>query len=467
MSVMHRLRSLIIGLLLALSLAAPSPALAAEIKTDLALRQLFLAQLQRKTPDPALDTRITAERARVKREALAELKTIVDAASGEAGDKSPQTIAPGTALQKQSALVDILKARRQETKVDLDLIGEDVNAVDKTIAGAKGVALDGAVRRKADILARKASLEEHLTATDDVLAQEQDRLQRLTVQERYANFAGVLQIAAYIGILALIVVAERFVRRHLIVRIRDRNRRYFAVKIFAGSVYVLVIGWLLYRLSGDYPGFVTSFAIVGAGIAVALQSIIKDIVGWVLIVQKRLFRIGQRVTIGPHTGDVADISLLRTTLVEVHNSANPDIARAGQTLYLPNSLVLEGPVLNFHATSDFVEGEIPVTVTYGSDWKQAEGILREILREEVGRYVERARAQHHLRTAHFFASQEPPEPRVFTDLAPDGILFTLRFQIPIGSKRNIISAISRKILERFSAASPKIDLAYKTVTVVE
>ncbi len=467
MPVMQSFRPIITGFLLALCIAAPSLSFAAEIKTDPALRQLYLTQLQRKTPDPALETRITAERARVKREALAELKTIVDSTSDEAGDKNPQTIASSTALQKESALVDVLKARRQETKVDFDLLGEDVNAVDQTIAGAKGVALDGAVRRKADILARKASLGEYLSATDDVLAQEQDRLQRLVLQERYANFAGVLQVAVYVGILLLIVVAERFVRRRLIVRIRDRNRRYFAVKIFTGSVYVLVIGWLLYRLSGDYPGFVTSFAIVGAGIAVALQSIIKDVVGWIIIVQKHLFRIGQRVTIGPHTGDVADISLLRTTLVEVHNSANPDVARAGQTLYLPNALVLEGPVLNFHATSDFVEGEISVTVTYSSDWKQAEGILREILKEEVGRYVERARAQHHLRTAHFFASQEPPEPRVFTDIAADGILFTLRFQIPIGSKRSIISAISQKILERFAAASPKIDLAYKTVTVME
>ncbi|MSR86702.1 mechanosensitive ion channel [Candidatus Peribacteria bacterium] len=458
---MKALRLLPVGLLLVTSVAFA--ATAQDQKADPALRQLFLTQLQAKTPDEALDKHIETERLRVRKAELAELNALVASANAE----DDETAQPATVLQKQSALVEILLARKQETTVDIDLLGEDGVALDQNMADAKGAALDGARRRKAELLSQNAVLEERLSATVEVLAQQEDRLQRLTAQERYANFAGVLQVAMYVAILFFIIMVERLVRRRLIVRIRDRNRRYFVVKIFTGTVYVLTIGWILYRVSGNYPGFVTSFAIVGAGIAVALQSIIKDIVGWFIIVQKRLFRIGQRVTIGGFTGDVADISLLRTTLVEVNNSIAPDIARVGQPLYLPNSMVLEGPVLNYHATSDFMEAEIPVTVTFSSDWKKAEQILQNILRDEVGKYVERAREQHAYRTAHFFASQEPPEPRVFVELASDGVFFLLRFQIPIGSKRSIISSIARKILEQFSSSTPKIDLAYKTMQLVQ
>ncbi len=457
-------RKAFIGLLF-VSCLLPQLALAATVRDqapDPVLRQLYLAQLHQKKADPSLVTRIATERARLKKDELKELGTLVEAANAEGSEHLAQGT---TALQKQQSLVEILEARRQETMVDLDLLREEQDVLQENATTAKGQALDGVQRRMADLLAKQAALEERLAATDEVLTQQNDRLQRLSAQERTEKFVGAIQIASYVALFVLIIVAERFIRRRLITRISDRNRRYLVIKLFTGTVYILVIGWILYRLSGDYPGFVTSFAIIGAGIAVALQSVIKDIVGWVLIVQKGLFRLGQRVTIGPYTGDVADISLLRTTLVEVLNAGgSTDVARNGQTLYLPNSLVLEGPVLNFHATSDFVDAEIPVTVTYASDWKKAEQILGQILDEEVGQFVERARLQHVLRTAHFFAAQEPHGPRVFVDLAADGILLTLRFQIPIGRKRSIISAITRKILERF--AQEKIDPAYRTVQVV-
>ena len=464
---MRFLRTTCIGSFLALSLLAPALSFAAPSQEQLAdpeLRQLYLQQLQEKSPNASLDAAISKARLRVRAQEQQALESMVSVASVSDIDIAATST---TALQKEQGLVDMLQARRQETKVDHDLLQEEEATLDQLMESAKGSALTGALRRKADLYSRRAVFEERLAALDEALGQQNDRLQRLQAQARNAQFQGIMQVVLYAGIFLLIIAAERFMRRRVLVRIRDRNRRYMVVKLFTGAVYLIVIGWALYRLTGDYPGFLTSFAIVGAGVAVALQSIIKDLVGWILILQKRLYRLGHRVTIGPFTGDVADISPLRTTLVEVYNTENADIARIGQTLYLPNSLVLEGPVLNFHATSDFIEAELLVTVTYGSDWKQAEKILREILVEEVGEHVDSARKQFIHRTALFFAPQEPPDPRVFVDIAADGVLFTLRFQIPIGRRRGNTSAISRKILERFAAAKPPIQLAYKTVQMVQ
>lgn len=460
-----RPHTLLAGIVIVLGLLLPQVSGAATPEApDPVLRQLYLSQIQAKKPNAALEKRIANERLRLRQAELKELTALVDAA-GTGEEETGDTVR--TAIKQQQALVDMLAARRQETQVDGDLLEDEEAVLDDNADDATGNALAGVQRRKADLLARRARLEERLSAIEEVLEQQEDRLDRLSAQERTEVFVNVIQIGIYIGFLILFVVIERLIRNQLIARIQDRNRRYLVMKLFTGTAYILLFGWILYRLAADFPGIVTSFAIVGAGIAVALQSVIKDIVGWIIIMQKRLFRIGQRVTIGPFTGDVADISLLRTTIVEVNNATNPDLGRSGQTLYLPNSMVLEGPVLNFHATSDFMEAEIPVTVPYGSDWKKAEEMLRLILKEEVGEYVERARFQHQHRTAHFFASQEPPEPRVFTDISADGILFTLRFQIPIGRRRMIVSAISHKILERFSQANPPITIAYKTMTLVK
>ncbi len=448
-------QALVIGSAILAFLLSPVSVLATEQMVDPALRQLYLTQLTAKNPNAALEKNIQAERARIRSAELKQLTALAGAATLVQSD-TPSTIA--TAVAQQQALVDMLTARRQETQVDHDLLDEEEAALDESAGAAKGTMLDGIRRRTADLLFKRSILEERLSAIDEILAQQQDRLDRLGAQGRTQAFVGVIQIGMYAGIFILIIVGERFIRQQLIGRIRDRNRRYLAMKVFTGVIYVVILGWILYRIAADYPGIVTSFAIVGAGIAVALQAVIKDIVGWIIIMQKRLFTLGQRVTIGPYTGDVADISLLRTTLAEVHNTQNPDPARIGQMIYLPNSMVLDQPVMNFHTTSDFMEAEMPVTVTLDSDWRKAEEILRQILHDEVEQFVPRARMQHTLRTAYFFAIQEPPDPRVFVDITEKGVHFVLRFYVPIGQRRSTVTRISREILARFAASESPIQL---------
>ena len=460
---MSFLKNAIAGPLLCLALLAPLQASAQSAKDHPSLptlRQWYQALLQSDGEDQQSSNKIQAERLRIRRSEIQELTKIVES-SAAAADAVPE-ISP---LAKQQELVAALESREKDTAVDLDLLEEeeDVLGREPDSAGPERTAY---IRSMAEILGRRAILEERSFAIADVLSVQRDRLQRLTAQEVSERFGNLIQAGFYAGIVLLVIFSERVVRRLVFSRVADRNRRYRLTKVFTGIVYLILIAWILYRLSADYPGIVTSFAIIGAGVAVALQSVIKDVVGWIIIVQKRLFTLGQRVAIGPYSGDVADISLLRTTIVEVLNTESNDISRSGQTLHLPNSLVLDRPVLNYHATSDFMEAEISFVLPYGGDWQQAETILRQILHDEVGQFVERARLQHLLRTAHFFATQEPPEPRVFMDLGADGVLFTLRFLIPIGRRRSVVTSITRKILERFAQAEPPIPLTRQAIAVL-
>lgn len=452
---MRPFRALFVGPVLLFLLALPHAALAAEQKVNPTLRQLYLSQIAETAPAPSLQNRIQAERARIRNDELKQLTVLVDSANiGQSA--APDSTA--TALAQQRELVDMLTARRQETQVDRDLLDEEETRLNDGAAASNGPARDAIRRSKADLLSKRAVLEERLSVIDEVLVQQKNRLDRLSAQGRAKTFVSVVQVGIYAGIFILIIVGERFVRRRLFGRMADRNRRYLAMKVFTGAVYIGLLGWVIYRISADYPGIVTSFAIVGAGVAIALQGVIKDIVGWIIIMQKRLFTLGQRVTIGSYTGDVADISLLRTTIAEVHNTQNPDAGRMGQMVHLPNSMVLDQPVMNFHTTSDFMEMEMPVTITVDSDWRKAEEILNQILHDEVDQFLPRARMQHMKRTAYFFASQQPPDPRVFVDITLEGVRFTLHFSAPIGQRRMTITRIAREILTRFSANEPQIRL---------
>jgi small-conductance mechanosensitive channel len=110
--------------------------------------------------------------------------------------------------------------------------------------------------------------------------------------------------------------------------------------------------------------------------------------------------------------------------------------------------------------------EMQVTVTSESDWQRAETILQALLKEHVLAYTEQARAQQKWRTAQYYTKWEVSEAAVHTDLAANGILFTLKFTTPIGMRRDVVTLLSKAILERFKAAG-NIYLAYSTMRVVQ
>jgi len=59
-----------------------------------------------------------------------------------------------------------------------------------------------------------------------------------------------------------------------------------------------------------------AFGVAGAGIAFALQEVIASIAGWVAVSFSNFYSVGDRVQLGGITGDVIDIGVLRTTLME-------------------------------------------------------------------------------------------------------------------------------------------------------
>lgn len=436
---MSLLRRLSIGTLLFTACTAGALAAAPLEQSEATLKQLYLQTLQVKTPSAYLEGRIRTERARVRNLESQDLQTVVESATNDSDTSA------GAAVQKQRTLVQTLQDRRAEASVDRDL------AVDEEASIEQGADPNDAEQRTAhaDVLARHAVLQERIAAIDQVLTVQKDRLDRLESQERMATANQVFWLMLFLAVIAVIVILERWVRKILLSRIQESNRRYFATKIFTGFIYALLIVWVLTRIAAQFPGVITSFAIVGAAVAVALQTVIKDIVGWLIIIQKRLYAVGHRISVGPYTGDVMDITLLRTVIAEVHNTEARDPSRIGQTLYLPNSLILDRPVLNFHNLSDFMEAEVHVTVTFGSDTALAEGILREVLEEEVGAFVESARRQAARRTSRFFVSRELPASRVFMDFTNEGVRFTLRFLVPIGQLRTVVSSVTHRVLERF------------------
>ena len=122
-----------------------------------------------------------------------------------------------------------------------------------------------------------------------------------------------------------------------------------------------------------------SFAIgvIGAGVAVALQDVLASLAGAFTIGFSKLYMAGDRVQIGDTRGDVIDIGLLRTTLMETGNWVSKDRYN-GRIVRVPNSAVLKGPIFNYSQGFPFVWDEIKVVFTTGSDFQFAKDMLTRV-----------------------------------------------------------------------------------------
>jgi small-conductance mechanosensitive channel len=94
-----------------------------------------------------------------------------------------------------------------------------------------------------------------------------------------------------------------------------------------------------------------AFGVVGAGVAVALQDVLASIAGAFSIGFSKLYAMGDRVQIGDTRGDVIDIGLLRTTLIETGNWVCRD---------LYNGRIVRSPTVPFERVGFQLLARIPV-----------------------------------------------------------------------------------------------------------
>jgi len=428
------------------------------------LTTLYQAYLKKNSSDAYLQKRIADERLRIRKQADEEVKAIVSPAGTD--DQLVDTAALPKAVDRQRTLVNSMEQQLRGLKVDIDLLTEEEHTYYSPQSGTGSTDSLRLTTSHGQLLAKKSILEERVKALEAGLALQNDRLSKLNSNQWYEQFSYFFGFLTYGAVILAAIIGDRLIRKRLVRRIQEKNRRYLVAKIVTASIYTITAMWLLSKLFSDYPGVLASLAIIGAGIAVALQDILKDVVGWIIVLQRRLYTLGDRVSIGKFTGDVIDIGPLRTTMLEVSiDGLLPAHERTGKTLNMPNSMVLREFVLNYNTTSDFMGVEMQVTVTYDSDWRHAEEFLLEVLKQEAGGFVEQARKQQRRRTALFYTVWEVTEPEVHTDIGASGIVFTLKFTVPIGHRRIVVTAISKAVLDKFTMKN-KIALAYNTIQIV-
>ena len=183
-------------------------------------------------------------------------------------------------------------------------------------------------------------------------------------------FADPIVQKIFIALIGFIVinVAVRLLKIYLGRQIDDTRNRYRIRKFISFIGYLIVILFILTTFRAHLKDVHIALGIAGAGIAFSLQEVIASLAGWIAISFGNFYKTGDRVQLGGIKGDVIDIAMLRTTLMETGDWIGGDQYN-GRIVRIANSFVFREPVFNYSTDFPFLWDEITVPVKHGSDFR--------------------------------------------------------------------------------------------------
>ncbi len=269
---------------------------------------------------------------------------------------------------------------------------------------------------------------------------------------------------ALVGLLVVFILG-RLTRRSLQHYVKENAARYRARKLVSFGVYVASFIVLLIIFSERLVGLTVAFGVAGAGIAFALQEVIASVAGWVAISFGNVYATGDRVEVKGIKGDVIDVGVLRTTLMEIGSWVKGDLY-TGRIVRVANSSVLKDPVFNYSADFPFLWDEITLPVRYGSDWKFAKSMLTGVADEICKDFALQSKDAWRAAVDKYRLEDAKVEPMV-TMIANDNWLeFTLRYIVDYRSRRSVKDRLFTRILEEIDASGDRIRLASATFELV-
>jgi small-conductance mechanosensitive channel len=264
---------------------------------------------------------------------------------------------------------------------------------------------------------------------------------------------------------SLIVIIILWLIRIIVIRIiwRKTEDPYVRYRWRKGTIYsVVVIGLLIVGRIwfAGVQSIATFLGLLTAGLAIALQDVVKSMAGWIFLMWRKPFIIGDRIQVGSYAGDVIDVRLFKFSLVEIGNWVDADQS-TGRVIHLPNSLILTDSIANYTRGFEFIWNEIPVLVTFESDWQKAKTLLVDIADKHAAHFTKDAEKRIKEASKRYMIFFTALTPTVYTSVKDSGVLLSIRYLISPRKRRGSEQAIWEEILNAFAACTD-IDFAYPT-----
>lgn len=260
---------------------------------------------------------------------------------------------------------------------------------------------------------------------------------------------------------SVILLLAWLVRKAINRQVGDNVMRYRARKVTRLTSYSLVVLVAIFSFTGQLQYLGITIGLISAGIAFAMQEVILSLAGWISIHSSGIYKPGDRIEMNGVKGDVIDISMTKTTLMEIGAWAQSD-NYSGRIVRISNAFVFKSPVYNYSTDFPFVWDEINLPVRYGSDVQRTNQILLEAAVLALGDYP--ALAQEHWRqmVRKYLIENAVVEPTVGLKLTDNWMEFNLRYVVAYEKRRSTKTALYDLILNAVEQTQGKVTLASAT-----
>lgn len=267
----------------------------------------------------------------------------------------------------------------------------------------------------------------------------------------------VASLIILVGLLLLRAAADFVVRRTFV-----DTPKVFYFRRALSYLFALFVVLLIGRVWIQGIDTITTFlGLLSAGLAIALHDTIANIAGWLFIISKRPFKIGDRIEIGDIAGDVVNIGFLQFSLIEIGNWIDADQS-TGRVIHVPNSKLLREPLANYHTGFEYIWNEIPVLVTFESNWRKAEKLFLELVENDAKYSPKVVKEQIHSASSQYLILYQNLTPIVYTTVKDSGVMLTIRHIVQPRQRRVTNVRMWRALLDIIEAHDD-IALAYPTI----
>jgi small-conductance mechanosensitive channel len=258
----------------------------------------------------------------------------------------------------------------------------------------------------------------------------------------------LLSIVTIVALFVIKAVLTRPVKAYVYKRaLKQENAANFMTtwKFFWFAV-IVIFG--VVSLSGSITTLGISMGFLGMILGWSLQAPVTGIAAWLMLILKRPFKIGQRVIIAGVKGDVVDITLTHVILNQVGGTVAGE-ERSGRGVLIPNAILFSQTITNYTLDVEYILSEVPVRITFQSNWEEAEQILLHAAKQVTGDAIE----------------ETGEEPFVRAELFDAGVLMRLRYKTrPADYAQNVHDIV--KIIHGEFGKNDKVEFCYPHSEVV-
>lgn len=150
-------------------------------------------------------------------------------------------------------------------------------------------------------------------------------------------------------------------------KVGERKAKHLFRRLNNSAFYVVTVFWLLTIWVENTETLLLSYGLLSAAVALALQDVIKDLIGGFVLLGSGNYHVGDRIEVDGIVGDVIKINILYTTIMEIRNWVDGD-QPTGRLSMIPNGKLSSSVVYNYTKDHEFIWDEISIPLTYESDW---------------------------------------------------------------------------------------------------